>query len=67
MKNLTTQRVVPLRILYTMFRVADLDRWVAFYQQVLGRQELRRETTAFVEDPDGYRIELIQSQKWGNH
>ncbi len=34
---------IPLRILYTMLRVADLERSVTFYRDVLGMQELRRE------------------------
>lgn len=35
---------IPSRILYTMFRVANLETSVAF-----------------IEDPDGYKIELIQA------
>ncbi|MEN8178592.1 MAG: lactoylglutathione lyase [Pseudomonadota bacterium] len=34
---------MPSRILYTMIRVADLDRSVAFYRDMLGMRELRRE------------------------
>jgi lactoylglutathione lyase len=34
----------PTRILYTMLRVGDLDRSIAFYRDVLGMQEVRRET-----------------------
>jgi len=33
----------PTRILYTMFRVANLENSVAFYQEALGMTELRRE------------------------
>ncbi|MCG7984637.1 lactoylglutathione lyase [Candidatus Thiodiazotropha endoloripes] len=36
--------VLPSRILYTMIRVSDLDRSVAFYRDLLGMRELRRET-----------------------
>lgn len=35
---------MPSRILYTMFRVSDLDRSIAFYRDALGMRELRRET-----------------------
>lgn len=35
--------LIPSRILYTMIRVADLDRSIDFYQNVLGMKELRRE------------------------
>lgn len=35
---------VPNRILYTMLRVADLDRSLEFYQNALGMHEMRRET-----------------------
>ncbi|MBL1256924.1 VOC family protein [Methylocystis sp. Sn-Cys] len=34
----------PNRILYTMLRVADLDRSVRFYRDALGMREFRRET-----------------------
>ena len=44
MKSKNSQSVIPSRILYTMIRVADLDRSVSFYQDALGMQELRRET-----------------------
>ncbi|MEH6631320.1 MAG: lactoylglutathione lyase [Halopseudomonas aestusnigri] len=36
--------IVPSRILYTMVRVTDLDRSIAFYRDALGMRELRRET-----------------------
>jgi len=39
---------VPNRILYTMLRVADLERSLDFYQNALGMHEMRRETF-----PDG--------------
>ena len=35
--------VIPARILYTMIRVGDIDRSVAFYKNALGMKELRRE------------------------
>ena len=35
---------VPSRILYTMFRVTNLENSIAFYQEALGMKELRRET-----------------------
>ena len=35
---------VPNRILYTMLRVANLDRSIAFYRDILGMHEQRRET-----------------------
>ena len=38
----------PNRILYTMLRVADLDRSIDFYSKALGLKEVRRETF-----PDG--------------
>lgn len=34
----------PTRILYSMIRVGDLDRSLAFYQDALGLHEIRRET-----------------------
>tara|TARA_R110002073_G_scaffold250588_1_gene413299 strand:- start:441 stop:923 length:483 start_codon:yes stop_codon:yes gene_type:complete len=34
---------LPTRVLYTMFRVSDLDRSIAFYRDALGMKELRRE------------------------
>lgn len=36
--------IIPERILYTMIRVGDLDRSIAFYRDALGMTELRRET-----------------------
>jgi lactoylglutathione lyase len=33
----------PTRMLYTMFRVSDLDRSLTFYRDALGMTELRRE------------------------
>ncbi len=35
--------ILPSRVLYTMFRVSDLDRSVAVYRDALAMQELRRE------------------------
>lgn len=34
----------PSRILYSMFRVSDLERSIVFYRDGLGMSELRRET-----------------------
>jgi lactoylglutathione lyase len=62
-----------MRILHTMLRVADLDRSLAFYTEVLGMQLLRRKdypdgkfTLAFV----GYQLEsegavLELTHNWG--
>lgn len=36
--------IAPSRILFTMLRVADLERSVAFYKNMLGMIELDRET-----------------------
>ena len=57
-----------MRILHTMLRVGDLDRALAFYTQVLGMHELRRQdypdgrfTLAFVgygPESEGAVIEL---------
>ena len=35
------QTSLPTRILYTMVRVGDLDRSVAFYRDTLGMREMR--------------------------
>lgn len=43
-----TSQPIPNRILYTMFRVTDLERSLKFYQDALGMHEMRRETF-----PDG--------------
>jgi len=43
MTNKNIKKALPYRILYTMIRVADLDRSVAFYNKALGMKELRRE------------------------
>jgi len=55
------------RFLHTMLRVGDLQRSIRFYTDVLGMKVLRttdrpeqKYTLAFVEDPDGYKIELIE-------
>ncbi len=62
-----------MRILHTMLRVGDLDRSLAFYQDVLGMQLLRRKdypegkfTLAFVgygDESQGAVIELTHN--WG--
>lgn len=39
-----TDRLVPSRLFYTMIRVADLGRSITFYRDMLGRNEMRRET-----------------------
>lgn len=44
MSNQDNPSLIPARILYTMVRVSDLDRSVAFYRDVLGMRVLRRET-----------------------
>ena len=36
--------VFPTRILYTMVRVGNLDKSIAFYKNAFGMRELRRET-----------------------
>ncbi|SEN03338.1 lactoylglutathione lyase [Roseovarius tolerans] len=41
---MTEQPNLPTSILYTMVRVGDLDRSIAFYQDALGMREIRRET-----------------------
>ena len=58
-----------MRILHTMIRVGDLERSIAFYTELLGMKLLSRKdypdgmfTLAFVEDPDGYKIEFIQKK-----
>lgn len=62
---------IPARILYTMIRVGDLDRSIAFYRDALGMRELRRETFAegrftlvfmgFGDDAPGATIELTHN------
>ena len=59
-----------MRLLHTMLRVSDLDKSIAFYTEVLGMTLLRRKdypdgqfTLAFVEDPDGYKIELLSPRR----
>lgn len=62
-----------MRILHTMLRVGDLDRSIAFYQDVLGMQLRSRKdfpggefTLAFLgfeSDPAGAEIELTHN--WG--
>jgi len=43
MNQTQTLSALPSRILYSMYRVGDLERSVAFYRDVLGMRELRRE------------------------
>lgn len=43
MSNENKKSAIPFRILYTMIRVADLERSVAFYKTALCMNELRRE------------------------
>lgn len=40
----TPQDIAPNRILFSMLRVSDLERSVAFYCDLLGMKELERET-----------------------
>jgi lactoylglutathione lyase len=51
-----------MRILHTMLRVGDLERSIAFYTGVMGMRLLKGggAVLAFVEDPDGYKIELLE-------
>lgn len=42
--NDTHALIIPTRILYTMIRVANLERSLTFYRDVLGMHEMRRET-----------------------
>ncbi len=44
MSNHKSTLAIPSRILYTMFRVADLERSVSFYTKALGMHVIRRET-----------------------
>lgn len=44
MSKLDNSKTLPNRMLYTMIRVSDLDRSVAFYRDALGMREFRRET-----------------------
>jgi len=46
MANMTDEKQTgfPSRILYTMIRVGNLDKSIAFYKNALGMKELRRET-----------------------
>ena len=41
---MNVQTSLPTSILYTMVRVGDLDRSIAFYRDALGMREVRRET-----------------------
>jgi len=60
------------RLLHTRYRVADLDRTVAFYKDVLGLEEVRRSTSArgsqlvFLKAPASEElIELCQFEESG--
>ena len=44
------------RLLHTRYRVADLDRTVAFYKDVLGLEEVRRSTS-----PRGSRLVFVKA------
>ncbi|MEH6608711.1 MAG: lactoylglutathione lyase [Halioglobus sp.] len=44
MNTLSEPSALPASILYTMIRVSDLDRSIAFYRDALSMRELRRET-----------------------
>lgn len=44
MQHSTITNALPFRILYTMFRVSNLERSIHFYEKTLGMQEQRRET-----------------------
>lgn len=44
MNTSSNPKTFPSSILYTMIRVSDLDRSIAFYRDALGMRELRRET-----------------------
>ncbi len=44
MDTTSTAIIQPTRLLYTMIRVGNLERSIAFYQVALGMRELRRET-----------------------
>jgi lactoylglutathione lyase len=69
----TGGKALPSRILYTMIRVSDLDRSVAFYRDLLGMHEIRRETftegqftlvfMGYSNKPDEMLIELTYN--WG--
>ena len=56
-----------MRILHTILRVGDLDKFIDFYVNRLGMNLIRRKdyphgkfTLAFAEDPDGYKINLFE-------
>lgn len=44
MNSQANHSATPSRILYTMLRVGDLNRSIAFYRDALGMREIRRET-----------------------
>ena len=60
-----------MRILHTMLRVGDLDRSLAFYTQVLGMHELRRQdfpdgrfTLAFLAAPGDSQAQIELTHNW---
>ena len=67
----------PSRMLYTMIRVGNLDRSVAFYHDALGMRELRRETftegrftlvfIGYVDKTDNAMIELTYNWDEANY
>lgn len=71
----TRKAMLPGRMLYTMIRVTDLDRSVAFYRDLLGMREMRRETFSegrftlvfmgYGKVPDEMLIELTYN--WGDN
>ena len=72
---MTDQANFPSRILYTMLRVGDLGRSIAFYQDALGMREFRRETfpdgrftlvfMGYGDDPQAATVELTWN--WDEH
>lgn len=66
-----------MRLLHTMLRVGDLERSLAFYTEVLGMRELRRQdypdgrfTLAFVgyeDESEGAVIELTHNWDTGSY
>lgn len=46
MSSEAVEAAIPSCFLYTMVRVGDLDRSIAFYRDALGMREIRRETFA---------------------
>ena len=46
------------KLLHTRYRVADLEKTVSFYRDVLGLQEIRRQRHVFVEE-SGRAAEIV--------